>query len=663
MEILSEATVDPIEALRIVVRGEADGHFEEASIPSTLYPLSSDDLSGEVPKLPQPPSIPQFGGVAATPRIAAPVTTAELALRKSTLVGLGTDFSSSAPPPPRPAGDSVQMSPIIELAGEAAPSVGTREATGVEQLQKVEPVPAQRRVLGSSSSPPRDSESGPVSEPADSLIGSDVPMREPETVDAKSRVRYVGRYEVIHRIGRGGMGSVYLSRLTTEGGFRRLFALKLLRSYLSRDSDAAEAFLAEARLAGQLHHTNVVGVVDAGVHRGQPFLVMDYVEGCSLKQLLMAAAEDRPSRLIVPIILDALAGLHALHCLPGDDGAPLEVVHCDVSPENLLVGTDGVCRLTDFGVARRSKVDGGHSTHGKPGYLAPEQVTGAPIDRRVDIFAMGVVLWSALTGERLFHGATVEETLQRVCSQPIPPPSTVGLKPPKVFDGVVLKALERDPELRFESAEAMQVALRDAAHQEGFVALPSETAAWVRKVVGRELSHRRLLILEATRPAGSTIPPGQLDSTQLPQADDEMAPFSRSASSRSYKPYREDGDSRTIPLSEVQDGGSRVALLVVGLLATAAVLVAILWPAALSKLFRINVSAGQMSSQPIEAKLLPADNESATVAPSTSSSVEAIVSPVPSAAEPQTVPGSQLRVNVLPVAPGSSVPSSLPLER
>ncbi|MGC4063111.1 MAG: protein kinase [Polyangiaceae bacterium] len=388
MEILSEATVDPIEALRIVVRGESDGHFEEASIPSTLYPLPPDELSGEVPKLPQPPSIPQFGGVTTAPSVAAPMSSNELALRKSTLVGLGTDFSSSAPPPARAVSDSIQMSPIIELAGDGASSASASDGS-MAVRPPVEPVPAQRRVLGTSSAPPRDSDSAPVSEPADSLIGSEVPMREPEAVDAKSRVRYVGRYEVIHRIGRGGMGSVYLSRLTTEGGFRRLFALKLLRSYLSRDSDAAEAFLAEARLAGQLHHTNVVGVVDAGVHRGQPFLVMDYVEGCSLKQLLTATTEDRSSRLIVPIILDALAGLHALHSLPGDDGSPLEVVHCDVSPENLLVGTDGVCRLTDFGVARRSKVDGGHSTHGKPGYLAPEQVTGAPIDRRVDIFRNG----------------------------------------------------------------------------------------------------------------------------------------------------------------------------------------------------------------------------------------------------------------------------------
>jgi serine/threonine-protein kinase len=465
----------------------------------------------------------------------------------------------------------------------------------------------------------------------------------------------VGRYEVIHRIGRGGMGSVYLSRLTAEGGFRRLFALKLLRSYLSRDSEAADAFLAEARLAGQLHHTNVVGVVDAGVHRGQPFLVMDYVEGCSLKQLLSASPDKRPSRLIVPIILDALAGLQALHNLPSDDGSPLDVVHCDVSPENLLVGTDGVCRLTDFGVARRSRIDGGHSTHGKPGYLAPEQVTGTSIDRRVDLFAMGVVLWSALTGERLFHGATVDDTLQRVCTQPIPAPSSVGLRPPKVFDAVVLRALERDPEARYESAEAMQIALRDAALQDGHLGLPSETAAWVRSVVGRELSHRRLLILEATRPVVATIPPGQLDASQVAQGDDDFGPLSRGVSSRPYKSYREDGDSRTIPLSEVHDGGSRFALLVVGVLASAAVIVAILWPAALSKLFRLNVNAGPMSSQNIRVNVDATQAEQQVVVPAAGSENPTIVMPVSSSTQPQ--------IELLPAASNSAVVPAKPRAR
>jgi serine/threonine-protein kinase len=442
------------------------------------------------------------------------------------------------------------------------------------------------------------------------------------------------------------MGSVYLARLTAPGGFRRLFALKLLRSYLSRDSEAADAFLAEARLAGQLHHTNVVGVVDAGVHRGQPFLVMDYVEGCSFKQLLSADSAGRSLRQKIPIMLDALAGLHALHNLAGDDGTPLDMVHCDVSPENLLIGTDGVCRLTDFGVARRSRGQSGSSTHGKPGYLAPEQVLGRRIDRRVDVFAMGVVLWCALTGERLFHGASVDDTLQRVCSQPVVPPSSVGLHPPKEFDEVVLKALERDPAARYESAEAMQVALRDVAVRGGYLGLPSEAAAWVRHVVGRELSYRRLLILDATRPAGSTIPPGQLASGP-PEASAGV--FSEPMSSlreppRVRSPLGDDGDSHTIPLSQVREGGSRLAVVVAGVLAAAVVIIAILWPSALSKLIKVGAPP---EPQPVESNRVDdatkQSGHGVEVGPNASAANELLVVPVASSASAPSldVPGAQ----------------------
>lgn len=588
MEILSEATVDPIEALRIVVRGEAAGHFEEASVPSTLYPLALDEPAVEVSRLPLPPGVPRLAEASPPAARTSLVTSNDLAYRKSTLVGLGTECSSSAPPPP--VVDSIQTSPIIDVAGETG-AFGAEDALKPDVIQ---PVAVERRVLGATASDTAfgrsTSDAPPISEPVDSLLAASVPEREPEPGQGQNRARYVGRYEIIHRIGRGGMGSVYLARLTAPGGFRRLFALKLLRSYLARDGEAAEAFLAEARLAGQLHHTNVVGVVDAGVHRGQPFLVMDYVEGCSFKQLVASDSVGRSLRQTVPILLDALAGLQALHNLSGDDGAPLDMVHCDVSPENLLVGTDGVCRLTDFGVARRSRGQSAHITHGKPGYLAPEQVLGRAIDRRVDIFAMGVVLWSALTGERLFHGASVDDTLQRVCSQPIVPPSSVGLHPPKEFDEVVLKALERDPAARYETAEAMQIALRDVAVRGGYLGLPSEAAAWVRHVVGRELSYRRLLILDATRPAGSTIPPGQLSTLSSNRTDGEyVEPMSSlDAAPRLLQAHRDETDSHTIPLSQVREGGSRLAVVIAGVLAAAAVVTAILWPSALSKLVKLN---------------------------------------------------------------------------
>lgn len=573
MDILGESASDPIDVLKAVVRGIKAGYFEEVGTnrrpTPSLLPLSCEDMSGEIPKLPSSPQVPRFRTTIRDDHQFA----AQLGrMRKETLAGLGVNHTSSTPPPwsERTVASTrtvpVEVQPIIPIEN------------GGEDRTVAEPIAPD----------PLDSEAEPpVSEPADSLIGNHKPQTHGGTAETKTGALLVGRYEVIHRIGRGGMGSVYLARLSAEGGFRRLVALKLLRSYLARDGGATEAFLAEARLAGQLHHPNVVGVLDAGVHQGQPYLVMDYVEGCSLKQLMTAHPANRPPKLIVPIILSALDGLTAVHALRSDDGTALNVVHCDVSPENLLIGVDGMCRLTDFGVARRGQRDGAQRIHGKPGYVAPEQVTGGPIDGRVDIFALGVVLWSALTGQRLFRGATVEETLQKVCSQSIPAPSTVGLHPPAVFDRVCLKALERDPDRRYASAEAMQAELRSAAIHQGLVGLYSEVASWVRETVGPELSQRRLLVLE---------------SANLQDTDREHSSKSGDhqglEESGSMPPSPTTGDGSelgddTIPLAiQTHKGrGTWIALIVSAVLAAAMVLVAILWPSVLLRLFKMEDEA------------------------------------------------------------------------
>jgi eukaryotic-like serine/threonine-protein kinase len=612
MEILGDAALDPIDALRIVVRGVQLVHFAEVASTNSLLPLPVGEQGGEVIRFPPPPSVPRLGAIDASPiqvvqsvRSNRLVSSDDFARRMGTLSGLGAEISSSSPPP-RSRGDSIEAAPIISVSGDPSSS-GRRGHIGENSgFRPVEPESklAARAAGGSAEHlAAEDAGAGPISEPADSLIGSAAPLAPEDNVQrqAGNRVRFVGRYEVIERIGRGGMGSVYLSRLTTQGGFRRLFALKLLRSHLATDGDAAEAFLAEARLAGQLHHPNVVSVVDAGVHERQPYLVMDYVEGCSLRQLMSAYLNERPARVIVPIILDALEGLHAVHSLRADDDTPLEVVHCDVSPENLLIGTDGGCRLTDFGVARRARIGCGQSTHGKPSYLAPEQVTGGPIDRRVDIFAMGIVLWTALTGERLFHASTVEETVQRVCSLPIALPSGVGLRPSSAFDSVCMRALERDPDKRFATAEEMHHALREAALSSGALGLASDVASWVRTAVGRELTQRRLVVLEASRPTGtSTAPPPRAELEQ------EQAPFSVVGSSAPPPGRRRlDDDSRTIRLTEAVEHGraTRVALLISAVLAAGLVLVSILWPAALSRLFRINLATAPSTASSIQIRL------------------------------------------------------------
>lgn len=634
MDILGESELDPIEALRTIVRGVEAGNFDDIDNSSSLLPLPIQEISGEVVSVPSAPLVPRFQASTGGLRRAADLA----GVRHGTLVGMGDDLSSWSPPPSRPDGSSstIAASPIIELdaGGVAAHAGAVISASGANAVISL----PEYNVLGHAAVDDALS-TGAISEPADSLLGSAIPSLDGVPLERSARVRQIGRYEVIQRIGRGGMGSVYLARLTAKGGFRRLFALKLLRSYLASDNAATEAFLAEARLAGQLHHPNVVSVVDAGVHQQQVYLVMDYVEGCSLKQLMTAHPDHRPPRLIVPIILGALDGLMAVHNLHADDGTALNVVHCDISPENLLVGADGICRLTDFGVARRAQLARPHNVHGKPGYVAPEQVTGGAIDQGADIFAMGVVLWSALTGERLFLGSTVEETLQQVCSQPIPPPSAIGLRPPPVFDSVCLKALERDPSRRYRTAEQMQLALREAAMKEGVVGLNSEVASWVRQTVGPQLTQRRLLVLEASRPRefSASEPHPAVDADAHVGQDPRRRSVSSSPPSiRGQLDWGDDPASRTIPLDSARMGVrvKQLMLVLAAVVAALMVLVAIVWPAALTRLFSMESSS---SSDRV--------------------GVEGLSVGVPNVA-PTTPPRIGNRVTVAPVVSSSETPAS-----
>jgi eukaryotic-like serine/threonine-protein kinase len=344
---------------------------------------------------------------------------------------------------------------------------------------------------------------------ANSNSARDEPLSEPLLTQAR---HCIGRYEVLMRIGSGGMGTVYLSRMQSEQtGFRRLFALKLLRSHLSGDAQATREFLEEARVAGILHHTNVVGVSDAGFHGQRPYLVMDYVEGCSLRQL-MKGWPGRSAYFLLPIAIDALSGLHAVHTLRDDSGVDLNLVHCDISPENIMVGVDGTCRLTDFGVTRRANYVRGSTMRGKLGYVAPERLAGLAFDHRADIFSMGVVLWNCLTGRNLLAETSVEERLDNVSSMSTLAPSELGAESSAGLDQIIMRALSRDPRARYSSAEEMLTALRDVAATGPGLATSQDVADWVREVSGHELALRRLAVLDASR--STTVPPREFPSSR-----------------------------------------------------------------------------------------------------------------------------------------------------
>ncbi|MEM9877022.1 MAG: serine/threonine-protein kinase [Myxococcota bacterium] len=315
--------------------------------------------------------------------------------------------------------------------------------------------------------------------------------------------RFLGPYELLARIGTGGMAVVYLARRTGESGFSRLFALKVLHPHLGEDAEHLSMLLEEARVAARLHHVNVVPVVDLGHDRGFHYIVLDYVEGCSLVSLLRRSRDARPPRLVAAVVLDVLAGLHAAHTLEGDDGVPFQLVHRDVTPHNVLVAADGNAHLTDFGIVRIRAAGRAHETvagqlKGKMHYLSPEQVRGDPIDRRSDIFSAGALLWSALKGRSLFRGENDGATLHNILEAPITPASRVGHRPPAELDEVMVRALERDPTARFATAREMDEALREALRPLGGPATRREVAEWVAARFGTELAERR----EAVRRRG-----------------------------------------------------------------------------------------------------------------------------------------------------------------
>lgn len=278
----------------------------------------------------------------------------------------------------------------------------------------------------------------------------------------------LGPYLLEREIASGGMATVYRAVRIDGDGARRPVAIKRIHPHLARDADFVAMFLDEARLVARIDHPNVCAVIESGRQDGSSFLVMELLEGCGLGTLLAALArrERRGSahvRLVVTLLVEAAEGLHAAHELRDADGLSLEVVHRDVSPQNLFVTRDGVCKVIDFGVA--SARDKSHRTEtgefkGKLAYAAPEQLMGRA-DRRADVWSLGVVLWEALTLERLFRRPTPPETMTAVDAAPIPSPSAVRPDLTAAFDAATARALDRSMESRWPTARALATALTE----------------------------------------------------------------------------------------------------------------------------------------------------------------------------------------------------------
>jgi hypothetical protein len=316
-------------------------------------------------------------------------------------------------------------------------------------------------------------------------------------VTEPQKTERLGAYELLLELAAGGMATVCLARAVDRRQGPPLVAIKRPHRHLQGDKTFLTMLVDEARLASSIDHPNVVRVRELGFDGGMPFIVMDYVEGTSLAELrreLSAIGRAIDVRVAVRIALDALAGLHAAHELKDDNGKPLHIIHRDVSPHNVLIGCDGQSHITDFGIAKaedRIQTTRTHEVKGKLAYLAPERIDKRRICTvQSDVFSMAVVLWECFAGRRLFRGEEAVDILQEVMTAHIPTPKQIGVQIPQALDDVIARALSRDLETRYATAEDLAQAIERAAGPE-HVGTHTDVARLMEAIFGPRMALRQ----------------------------------------------------------------------------------------------------------------------------------------------------------------------------
>ena len=299
----------------------------------------------------------------------------------------------------------------------------------------------------------------------------------------------IGPYRLVKAIGAGGSARVDLARIDRVYGFQRHVVIKRPLEHLREDARAAASLRREARIGGLLRHPNLVTVLDAGEHDGYDYLVLEYVHGASLRALMQTDAggrvRDVPAAAALAITADVARALHHAHELTDQDGAPIGLVHRDVSPGNVLLALDGAVKLADFGIAKETRVATlSGSMHGTVTYMAPEQCRGHAFDRRADVFSLGVICYELVTGARLFWADNDVASLHRVLSGNVPRPRKVRPSVPAALEEIVMTAVAHDPERRFPTARAFAAAIEDYAAQAGEPLAARGIARWVEEVLG-----------------------------------------------------------------------------------------------------------------------------------------------------------------------------------
>ncbi len=325
--------------------------------------------------------------------------------------------------------------------------------------------------------------------------------------DLQSFPRPLGKYILLGRLAVGGMAELYLALLRRDFGFEKLVALKTVLPSFRDEQAFLHMLLNEARVAATLSHPNIAQIFDIGEADGSYFIAMEYVQGADIRSLFQAVQAQGQARLPLKhcllIATQALAGLGYAHDKCGLNGEPLGIVHRDISPANIIVSTSGDVKLVDFGIAKSRDQLGERTAagqlKGKFAYMSPEQALGTRLDRRSDLFSFGVLLYELTTGTRLFKAETRVETLQRVLSGTVTPPSEVCPGYPQELEAIVLKALSREPGARYQRAQHLQYDLEQFARRSQLELSPMALARWVQGLVVENVRQQNEMVQRSHR--------------------------------------------------------------------------------------------------------------------------------------------------------------------
>ncbi|HEY1587885.1 MAG TPA: serine/threonine-protein kinase, partial [Polyangia bacterium] len=351
------------------------------------------------------------------------------------------------------------------------------------------------------------------------------------------------KYDLLALLATGGMAEIWLARVSGMAGFEKLVVIKRLLDKLAIDSDYVEMFLDEARINARLTHSNIVQVLELGQVEGKYFMAMEFVPGLSVSQVGKRATKQLgvvPQEVACGIIAQACSGLHYAHEKTMPDGSPLNIVHRDVSPQNLIVTYEGLVKVLDFGIAkadhRQSQTRTG-LVKGKFSYMSPEQCLGQGLDRRSDVFALGIVLFELCTARRLFKRGSTYETYTAITKADVPPPRKLNPQVSEGVEAVILRALALKPDDRYATADAMQDALEDAMRKTSLRGTATDLAKFMNEKFAAEEAEQRRLISQAQR--------GELGSAEEAA---QVSPVAAAAAAEAASNYAVDNERTSVDL-------------------------------------------------------------------------------------------------------------------